>query len=92
MYLRKVEGPRAIRLPDGTWMTRADLPPPASMLGCVVAGDAVVRAVAHGLVSRGTALETWGLSEEEFAAWEAALEAHGEVALRATALRRPRQP
>ena len=27
MYLRKVEGPRSITLPDGSIMTRADLPP-----------------------------------------------------------------
>ena len=29
MYLKKVPGPRAVKLPDGTMMPRADLPPPA---------------------------------------------------------------
>ncbi|MEY8837794.1 DUF1153 domain-containing protein, partial [Cribrihabitans sp. XS_ASV171] len=27
MFLRKVEGPRSVTLPDGSIMTRADLPP-----------------------------------------------------------------
>ncbi|MGR3371556.1 MAG: DUF1153 domain-containing protein, partial [Pseudooceanicola nanhaiensis] len=28
MYLKKVNGPRAVTLPDGTVFSRADLPPP----------------------------------------------------------------
>ncbi len=28
MYLKRVDGPRAVTLPDGKVMTRADLPPP----------------------------------------------------------------
>ena len=27
MYLRKIDGPRSVTLPDGSIMTRADLPP-----------------------------------------------------------------
>ena len=92
MYLRKVEGPRAIRLPDGTWMTRADLPPPETRRWVASRKAAVVRAVACGLISRSTALDTFALSEEELAAWELAMTEHGEEALRATNLRRYRQP
>ena len=28
MFLKKIDGPRAVTLPDGTIMTRADLPVP----------------------------------------------------------------
>lgn len=92
MFLRKVEGPRAVRLPDGSWMTRADLPPPDTRRWVASRKAAVVRAVAAGLISRGSALETWALSEEELAAWEAAVTVHGVPALRATRLRDYRQP
>ena len=92
MFLRKVEGPRAVRLSDGRWMTRADLPPSDTRRWVASRKAAVVRAVAAGLVSRGSAIETWDLSEEELAAWESAVAAHGERALRATRLRDYRQP
>lgn len=64
MYLRKVDGPRAVTLPDGRVMTRADLPPPDTRRWVASRNAAVVRAVEAGLISRGTALETYGLSEE----------------------------
>lgn len=92
MFLRKVEGPRAVRLPDGTWMTRADLPPSDTRRWVASRKAAVVRAVAAGLVSRQGALDTWSLSEEELGAWEAAVTAHGVPALRTTRLREYRQP
>ncbi len=40
------------RLADGPW---ADLPAPASMLGCVVAGDTVRRRAEEQVVERSTA-------------------------------------
>lgn len=92
MFLRKVEGPRAVRLPDGRWMTRADLPPAETRRWVASRKAAVVRAVASGLISRVSALERWGLSEEELASWEAALGTHGEGALKATKLLCYRQP
>jgi type IV secretory pathway VirD2 relaxase len=51
-----------------------------------------VRAVGYGLISLADALERYGLSEEEFCAWEVAVKRHGEAALKATALQRYRQP
>ena len=45
-----------------------------------------------GVISRGTALETYRLSEEEFASWEAAVATHGVAALRATWVQKYRQP
>jgi hypothetical protein len=92
MYLRKVDGPRAVTLPDGRVMTRADLPPADTSRWVASRKAAVVRAVAAGLVSRDWAIETYGLSEDEFSSWERAVALHGEAALRATALRKYRQP
>ena len=92
MHLKKVDGPRAVTLPDGTMMTRADLPPPETRRWVASRKAAVVRAVDSGLISRRTALETYGLSEEEFAEWESAVRVHGEAALRATWLQHYRQP
>jgi hypothetical protein len=91
MYLRKVEGPRAVTLPDGTVMTRADLPPPDTRRWVASRKAAVVRAVACGLISRASALEAYALSEEEFTEWETAVERHGVAALRTTWLQRYRQ-
>jgi hypothetical protein len=92
MYLKKIDGPRAVTLPDGTIMTRADLPPPATRRWVASRKAAVVRAVDHGLISRAEALTTWDLSEDELDSWQEAVHRHGEVALKATALQRYRQP
>ena len=91
MYLRKVDGPRAVTLPDGRIMTRADLPGPDTRRWVASRKAAVVRAVMAGLVSRDWALQTYGLSSDEFAEWEQAVTQHGEAALRATALQKYRQ-
>lgn len=92
MYLRKVEGPRAVTLADGTIMTRADLPPRDTRRWVASRKAAVVRAVASGLISRETALNDYGLSDDEFREWENAVTLHGEAALKATALQKYRQP
>lgn len=92
MFLRKVDGPRAVTLPDGTIMTRADLPPPETRRWVASRKAAVVRAVEAGLISRGSALQTYGLSEEEFVEWEQAVTIYGEAALRTTWLQKYRQP
>lgn len=92
MYLRKIDGPRSVTLPDGTIMTRADLPPHDTRRWVASRKAAVVRAVAAGLMSRESALETYALSEDEFKGWETAVETYGEAALRATALQQYRQP
>jgi hypothetical protein len=91
MYLKKVDGPRAVTLPDGRTMTRADLPPPETRRWVASRKAAVVQAVEAGLISRRTALETYALSEEEFAEWESAVRTHGVAALRTTWLQRYRQ-
>ena len=92
MYLKKIDGPRAVTLPDGSVMTRADLPGPKTRRWVASRKAAVVRAVASGLISRDDALKTYGLTEEELDGWQSAVEEHGEAALKATALQRYRQP
>jgi Protein of unknown function (DUF1153) len=91
MYLRKVDGPRAVTLADGRIMTRADLPGRDTRRWVASRKAAVVRAVMAGLVTRDWALQTYGLSSDEFAEWEQAVTQHGEAALRATALQKYRQ-
>ncbi|WP_394177081.1 DUF1153 domain-containing protein [Yoonia maritima] len=92
MYLRKVEGPRSVTLPDGSVMTRADLPKENTRRWVASRKAAVVRAVAFGLILRKEALERYALSDEEFSEWENAIAQHGEGALKATALQQYRQP
>lgn len=78
-------------LPDGSVMTRADLPPMQTRRWVASRKAAVVRAVGAGLITREEALETYALSSEEFAEWEGAVARFGEVALRTTALQKYRQ-
>lgn len=91
MFLKKVEGPRAVTLPDGTVLTRADLPPEETYRWVASRKAAVVRGVAYGLIPLKEALEKYGLSEEEFESWVEAIEKHGESALKSTALQKYRQ-
>jgi hypothetical protein len=92
MYLRKVEGPRSVTLPDGTIMTRADLPSENTRRWVASRKAAVVRAVTCGLIGQKDAMDRYGLSDEEFGEWQTAVAEHGEAALKATALQRYRQP
>jgi len=91
MYLRKVDGPRSVTLPDGSVLTRGDLPPPDTRRWVARRKAIVVRAVAHGLITRSEAIEAYGLSEEEFDGWCAAVAIHGEAALKVTSLQKYRQ-
>ncbi len=91
MYLKKVDGPRAVTLPDGKIMTRADLPPENTRRWVASRKAAVVKGVVYGLIPLKEALEKYGLSEEEFSEWKQAIEQHGEAALKATMLQKYRQ-
>jgi len=92
MYLRKIDGPRSVKLPDGSTMTRADLPPPETRRWVASRKAAVVRAVSVGLISRDEAKESYVLSDDELAEWENAVRDHGEAALKATSVQKYRQP
>lgn len=91
MYLKKIDGPRAVTLPDGSVMTRADLPAPDTRRWVASRKAAVVRGVLSGLISRAEALERYGLSDDEFEGWLRAIRDHGVAALRATATQKYRQ-
>ena len=92
MFLKKVDGPRAVTLPDGSVMTRADLPPADTRRWVASRKAAVVRAVLSGLITRREALERYALSEDEFESWVNAIRKHGVAALRTTAIQKYRQP
>ncbi len=92
MFLKKVEGPRAVTLADGSVMTRADLPPVTTRRWVASRKAAVVRGVLYGLITQSEALKRYNLSEEEFSSWVSAVADHGEEALKATAIKRYRQP
>lgn len=91
MYLKKVDGPRHITLPDGTILTRADLPDPKTRRWVASRKAIVVKAVIYGLLSESEVRERYGLSEEEFGLWRAAVERHGEAALKVTKIQKYRQ-
>ena len=91
MYLKRVDGPRQVTLPNGTILSRADLPSPSTTRWVARRKAVVVAAVAFGLIGESEALERYGLSEEEFAIWRSAVEKHGEAGLRVTKLQKYRQ-
>ncbi|MDZ7905545.1 MAG: DUF1153 domain-containing protein [Cypionkella sp.] len=91
MYLKKVDGPRQVALPDGTILTRADLPPPDTRRWVASRKAIVVKAVKYGLLSESEAIERYALSAEEFELWVSAIETHGEKALRVTTIQKYRQ-
>lgn len=51
MYLKKVEGPRAVTLADGSIMSQADLPPSETQRWVASRKAAVVRGVLYGLIT-----------------------------------------
>lgn len=92
MYLKKVDGPRAVTLGDGTVLTQADLPPAATRRWVASRKAAVVRGVLYGLISQDGAQARYEISAEEFEEWVRAVSTHGEDALKATAIQKYRQP
>jgi hypothetical protein len=91
MYLKKVDGPRAVTLPDGTVLTRADLPPAETRRWVASRKAIIVKAVAYGLIPLSEVLTRYDLSEEEFEMWRAAVSKYGEAALKVTAIQKFRQ-
>jgi hypothetical protein len=69
MFLKKVDGPRSVTLPDGSIMTHADLPPASTRRWVASRKAAVVQGVVYGLLSQSDALSRYSLSEEEFEIW-----------------------
>ena len=92
MYLKKIDGPRSVTLPNGTVMTLADLPDVKTRRWVASRKALVVKAVAAGLISAEQAQDRYGISPEEFAEWQNAVRDHGLEGLKATALQKYRQP
>jgi hypothetical protein len=91
MFLKRVDGPRQVTLPDGSILSRADLPPADTRRWVASRKAVVVKAVVYGLISQKEALERYALSEEEFAIWRTAVERHGDDGLKVTAIQKFRQ-
>ncbi len=91
MYIKRVEGPRAVTLQDGTILTLADLPPKETRRWVASRKAVVIQAVESGLITRKAALERYALSEEEFDLWSKAIQDHGIDALKVTSLQKYRQ-
>ncbi len=90
MFLKRVNGPRTVTLPDGSTMSRADLPSGDTCRWVASRKAAVVKAVTAGLISADDACRRYGLSEEELGSWQNAVSEHGEQALRATTVQKYR--
>tara|TARA_R110002124_G_scaffold236783_2_gene402000 strand:- start:726 stop:1004 length:279 start_codon:yes stop_codon:yes gene_type:complete len=91
MYLKRLDGPRQVTLPDGSVLSRADLPAPDTRRWVASRKAIVVKAVHFGLITRSEALKRYALSEEEFSFWQSAVKEHGENALKVTAIQKYRQ-
>ena len=91
MYIKKVDGPRLVHLPDGSTLTRSDLPPEDTVRWVASRKAVVVKAVKFGLINRDEALKRYQLSDDEFGSWVEAVEKHGEAALKTTRLQDYRQ-
>lgn len=91
MYLKRVDGPRQVTLPDGTILSRADLPPADTRRWVASRKAVVVKAVLFGLISEAEAMERYALSREELESWRAAVTVHGEKALKVTTIQKYRQ-
>ena len=61
MYLKKVERPRAVTLPDGSSFSLADLPDRNTRRWVASRKAAVVRGVLYGLISEADAEERYGV-------------------------------
>jgi hypothetical protein len=90
MYIKRVDGPRAVTLKDGSVLSLADLPPQNTRRWVASRKAVVIKAVDAGLLTKKAALERYELSEEEFDLWQVAVKNHGIDALKVTALQKYR--
>ena len=76
--------------PDGSPLTIADLPPPSTKRWVIRRKAEVVAAVRGGLLSFDDACDRYGITSEEFLAWQKAIENHGMAGLRTTRIQQYR--
>lgn len=91
MYLKRDRGPVSVPLPDGSIMTRSDLPPVNTTRWVASRKAAVVKGVAAGLLTGKEACQLYDLSEEELESWASAVKCFGIRALKATRIKEYRQ-
>jgi len=76
--------------PTGAPLTLKDLPPPNTGRWVIRRKAEVVAAVRGGLLSQDDALALYGLTAEEFTAWQRSIDRHGLAGLRTTRLQQYR--
>ena len=76
--------------PTGVPLTIRDLPPADTGRWVIRRKAEVVAAVRGGLISLEAALERYGLTSEEFLAWQRSIDRHGMAGLRTTRLQQYR--
>lgn len=76
--------------PTGSPLTVNDLPPPDTLRWVIRRKAEVVAAVRGGLLSLDDACGRYGLTNEEFGAWQAAIDRHGMQGLRTTRIQQYR--
>lgn len=91
MYIRREKGPVYVVLPDGTKLTRSDLPPADTQRWVARRKATVVAAVDNGLLEASEACKLYQISDEELDLWRSAVHKHGAAALRVTAIQKYRQ-
>ena len=69
MFLKKIDGPRVVILPDGSPLSRADLPAARTSRWIAQRKRVVAIAVQAGLVTRQDAMRTYELSDFELDSW-----------------------
>jgi hypothetical protein len=76
--------------PTGAPLTLADLPPPNTQRWVIRRKAEVVAAVRGGLLSLDDACARYGLTNEEFLAWQQSIDRYGMPGLRTTRLQQYR--
>jgi len=80
-----------VKMPDGSVMTRSELPHINTTRWVARRKATVVKAVAAGMLSREEACDMYSLSVEEFDNWLNALAKFGRGGLRVTKIQKYRQ-
>jgi hypothetical protein len=91
MYIRKESGPIFVTLPDGSTLSRSDLPPKNTTRWVARRKAKIVAAVVSGLITDTEACNVYDLTVDELHGWINAVKSHGPAALRVTALQKYRQ-
>ena len=87
---RDSKGEKYVIGPTGAKLTLNDLPPPGTERWVIRRKAEVVAAVRGGLLSFDDACERYGITSEEFLAWQKAIESHGMAGLRTTRIQQYR--